>query len=76
MEKEIINIVYYSEVIDSWGREESSTNPKVIHRILNNSAEFTDDMVFENEYENPYSIDDLIGKTVKIEGFDEFIVNE
>jgi hypothetical protein len=69
-----IKIVYYSEVIDNWGRTESSTEPEVISKILKDSDNFTDDMSFEDENGRVYNIDDLIGKEVILNGIEPFTV--
>lgn len=71
-----IKIVYYSEVIDNWGRTESSTKPDVISRILKDTDNFNDDMSFEDENGRVYNIDDLIGKEVVVNGDVPFIVQE
>jgi len=71
-----IKIVYYSEVIDNWGRTESSTKPEVISKILKDSENFTDDMSFEDENGRVYDIDDLIGKEVILNGIEPFTVIE
>jgi hypothetical protein len=72
----MIKIVYYSEVIDNWGRTESSTKPEVISKILKDPDNFTDDMSFEDENGRVYDIDDLIGKVVVVNGYEPFIVQE
>ena len=69
-----IKIVYYSEVMDNWGRTESTFKPETIHKILNTPDDFTDDMTFEDEHEQRYTIDELIGKEVLVEGYPVFIV--
>jgi hypothetical protein len=71
-----IKIVYYSEVIDNWGRTESSTKPEVISKILKDPDNFTDDMSFEDENGRVYDIDDLIGKEVILNGIEPFTVIE
>jgi hypothetical protein len=71
-----IKIVYYSEVIDNWGRTESSTKPEVISKILKDPDNFTDDMSFEDENGKVYNIDDLIGKEVILNGIEPFTVIE
>jgi hypothetical protein len=73
---ETIKIVYYSEVIDNWGRTESSTKGKTIAAILNNVDDWTDDMVFEDESGRSYSIDDLAGKQVNVPDVGIFTVPE
>jgi len=62
----VTNITYYSEVIDNWGRTESSSKPDRIYDILINPDEWTDDMIFEDDKGKIYYIDDLIGKKVSI----------
>lgn len=71
-----IKITYYSEVIDNWGREESSAKALVIYSVLTNSEAWNDDMRFEDESGRVYFIDDLIGKEVELEGISPFIVTE
>jgi hypothetical protein len=61
-----IEIVYYSEVIDNWGRTESSTKTDVIAKLLQTPDDWSDDQKFEDKLGKPYDIDDLIGKTVKV----------
>lgn len=62
----IPKIVYYSEIIDNWGRQRSSDDGNNIYDILNNPEEWTDDMWFEDEDGNSYHIDDLVGKPVNV----------
>lgn len=71
-----IKIIYYSEVIDNWGRTESSTKGHNIFSILNNPLEWTDDMVFEGEDGRKYSIDELAGKEVSVPDIGIFTVPE
>lgn len=75
-----IEIVYYSEVIDNWGRTESSSKPNVIAKLLQSPDDWTDDQTFEDKLGNPYDIDTLIGKTVKVGNktfkVEESVVNE
>jgi hypothetical protein len=71
-----IKIVYYSEVIDNYGRTESSMKGDVIFSVLNNVDEWTDDMVFEDENRRRYSIDELAGKEVSVPGIGIFTVPE
>lgn len=66
MNNDIIKIVYYSEVIDNWGRTESSTKGEYIYNKLMNVDDWTDDMIFEDPAGNKYFIDDLIGKSVSV----------
>ena len=70
---EPINIVYYSEVLDNWGRTESSREPEQLKSVLLNVEGFTDDMTFEDNTGHIYFIDELIGHQVKI-GEDIFVV--
>ena len=69
-----IRIVYYSEVIDNWGRTESSTDGETIHRVLTTPDEWTDDMTFEDENGQKYFIDELSGKEVWVPGVGLFTV--
>lgn len=71
-----IKIVYYSEVIDNWGRRESSEKALIIFSVLTNSEAWSDDMTFEDESGRVYFIDDLIGKEVELEGMTAFVVTE
>jgi hypothetical protein len=70
----MITIVYYSEVIDNYGRTESSAQPQYIYNALMNVDDWTDDMVFEDMHRNKYFIDDLIGKEVNVPGIGIFTV--
>lgn len=70
----MIKIIYYSETVDNWGRTESSSKPEVIHRVLNDVGNWSDDMVFEDESGRSYSIDELEGKEVEIAGIGRFLV--
>jgi hypothetical protein len=70
---EPINIVYYEEALDNWGRTESSRDPERLKEVLQTIEEFTDDMTFEDNTGHVYFIDELIGHQVKI-GDDVFIV--
>ena len=70
-----IEIVWFSEVIDNWGRTKSSSDPKIIKKVLKNYEEWTDDMSFKDKIGNYYYIDDLIGKKIKVGG-NTFIVFE
>ena len=69
---EPIKIVYYSEVIDNWGRTESSSKGPIIHQVLTTPDDWSDDMLFEDDKGNSYMIDDLIGKEILIEGVSSF----
>jgi hypothetical protein len=71
----MINIVYYTEVIDNWGRTNSSDKPHIIRDVLKTSDEWTDDMQFEDIGGQMYSIDDLLNKKVCVGGV-WFIVKE
>ena len=71
-----IRIIYYSEVIDNWGRTESSMKGHNIFSALNDVEGWTDDMIFEDDKGRKYSIDDLTGKTVSIPDIGIFTVPE
>jgi len=73
MEKPI-KIIYYSEVIDNFGRTESSMRGDIIFSVLNDTEGFTDDMVFEDDKGNKLGIDDLIGKKVLVNDIGVFTV--
>jgi hypothetical protein len=70
-----ININYYAEVLDNWGRQESSEKPENIIAVLKDPENFSDDMTFIDVHNKQYSVDDLIGKEVKV-GSEIFMVNE
>jgi len=72
----MIKIVYYSEVIDNWGRIESSTKPELLSKILKDPDNFTDDISFGDDNGRVYYIEDLIGKKVMVQGYEPFIVTE
>jgi hypothetical protein len=69
-----IKITYYSEVIDNFGRQESSTKGQIIFSVLNDVENFNDDMQFEDSEGNIYYIDDLIGKEVLLPDIGIFTV--
>jgi hypothetical protein len=71
-----IKIIYYSEVIDNWGRTESSMKGDIIFAALNNVEDWTDDMMFEGEDGRRYSIDELAGKEVCVPDIGIFTVPE
>ena len=71
----MINITYYTETLDNWGRTESSTKPDVIKRVLQTPDEFSDDMQFEDKEGRIYFIDDLIGQEIQV-GEEIFTVTE
>jgi len=62
----IINIIYYSQTIDNRGRTESSSRGHNIFSMLNDPLNWSDDLFFEDNKGNIYSIDDLEGKTIHI----------
>jgi hypothetical protein len=62
----VINIIYYKETIDNWGRTESSMKGDIIFNVLNNVEDWTDDMEFEDENGKFYNIDELAGKEVDV----------
>jgi hypothetical protein len=72
---EAIEIVYYSEVIDNWGKTESSEKPDAILKVLQTPDEWSDDMLFQDKGGRKYDIDELIGKQVKV-GNKTILVNE
>ena len=71
---EAIKITYYCEPIDNFFRMEASIKPHIIYDVLQNVEEWTDDMVFCDDFGKRYSVDDLAGKMVQLEGMDPFIV--
>lgn len=58
------------------GVTEKLKSPSYIEEYLKTPDWFTDDEVFVDEKFNEYSIDDLIGKTVKVKGGEPFVVEE
>lgn len=75
IEEDPIQIVYFQETIDNWGRSESSLKPERIKEALKNSEDWTDDMSFESSGGRRYDIDSLLGKKVKV-GDDVFVVTD
>jgi len=71
-----IKIVYYTEVIDNFGRTESSMKGDIIFNALNNVDDWNDDMMFQNEVGGWYYIDDLAGKEVEVPNIGIFTVPE
>ena len=71
----MISLVYYTEVIDNWGRTNSSNKPNIIRDVLKTPEEWTDDMEFYDIGDQMYSIGDLIGKEVCVGGI-KFTVKE
>lgn len=69
-----IKIIYYSEVIDNFGRQESSFKGSILFSVLNDVDNFTDDMTFEDDKGNIYSIDELIGQEVELADIGIFTV--
>jgi hypothetical protein len=69
-----INIVYYSEIIDNWGRTESSSKISRIYDVLKDPECWNGDMIFEDDKRQVYLIDDLIGKKVSIHGHGRVLV--
>ncbi len=69
-----IKIIYYSEVIDNFGRTESSAKGHNIYSVLNNPMDWTDDMIFEDDGGRKYFIDELIGKQVQVTDIGIFTV--
>jgi hypothetical protein len=63
-----IEIVYYEETIDNWGRKESSRKPINIEKLLKSPDDWSDDQTFQDKLGKIYFIDDLIDKTVKVNG--------
>lgn len=69
-----IKIVYYSEVIDNYGRTESSAKGHNIFSVLNNPMDWSDDMTFEDDNGRKYFIDELVGKEVNVPDIGIFTV--
>jgi uncharacterized protein involved in tolerance to divalent cations len=61
--------------IDNWGGEERITNENEIIQILKDPESWTDDLVFLDYSNKPYSIDELIGIKVQV-GEETFFVIE
>ena len=72
----MIEIIYFEENLDNWGRKETSNHPKRIYEALVNSEEWNDDMIFSDPSGQIYFIDDLIGKTISVEGYQPFTLSE
>jgi len=68
----MIRLVRFEEIIDNWGRKELSDDPTRIYEVLHQPEEWTDDMSFESPEDQIFFLDDLIGKQIKIEGYDPF----
>ena len=68
-----IQIIYYEEAIDNWGRKESTFNQATIYSVLTNPSDWSDDMLFTDATGRVYFIDDLLGKDVVVDG-KEFVV--
>ena len=66
MTSNAVNIVGYSEVIDSWGAMTHSDDPYVIANRLQSPQDWSDDMLFADEHGNQYFVEDLIGRTVQL----------
>lgn len=71
-----IKIVYYEEPLDSYGRKEASQRGEIIFSVLNDSDSWSDDMVFFDEDNKMYFIDDLVGTDVFLDGIGIFTVAE
>ncbi len=71
-----IKIVYYSEVIDNYGRTESSSRGDIIYSALTHPDCWSDDMTFYGPNNEVYFIDDLIGKKVCVPDIGIFTVPE
>jgi hypothetical protein len=69
-----INIIYYSETIDSWGRTESSMKGPIIYMVLMGVEDWNDDMVFEDDNGRKYNIDELKGQNVSLKDIGIFSV--
>ncbi len=69
-----IKIIYYTEVIDNWGRTESSRDGEKIRSVLTTPENWNDDMTFEGDDGKVYFIDDLLDKEVTTNGVETFIV--
>jgi len=69
-----IEIVYYSEPIDNFGRTESSSKGEIIFAVLNDVDNWSDDMKFETKDGNILFIDDLQGKDVFLKNIGIFCV--
>lgn len=69
-----IKITHYKETLDNWGRTNSSNKGVIIFSVLNDPDDFNDDMEFEDDNGKIYSIDDLIGKEVFLDGVGVFTV--
>ena len=69
-----IEIVYYSQPIDNWGRVEASAKGPIIHDVLVFTEHWTDEMSFEDVNGKIYSTENLKGKEVSLEDVGIFTV--
>lgn len=60
-----VEIDYYSEVIDNWGRTESSKKEKTIVSVLTKPNEFSDDFHFTGP-SGSYEMEDVERQVVKV----------
>jgi hypothetical protein len=60
----MIVIEEMTDVIDNWGKTETTTDADEIAKVLNDSETWTDDISFKDRMGSIYSIDDLLQKTV------------
>lgn len=65
-EKNIINIVSLSDVIDNYGSIKTTRKPLEIKEVLMDIDSWSDDMEFKDSEGNYYQIDDLINKYVTV----------
>ena len=65
METSPIEIISYTRTLDNWGKTTTSKSPKEIKRALTAQDEFDDDILFHSLH-GVHSIDDLLGKEVKV----------
>lgn len=71
-----MKIVKIEEVIDNWGRYETTVHPAQIAEVLRDPETWTDDQAFYDEGGQIYLIDDLIGKEVEVEGIGTIKIEE
>lgn len=71
-----MKIVKIEEVIDNWGRYETTVHPAQIAEVLRDPATWSDDQAFYDENGQIYLIDGLIGKEVEVEGIGTIKIEE
>ena len=64
-----MKICYYSELVpDGFGTIEGSSNPDKIERVLLHSEEWSEEMLFHDENDKKWSLEELEGRSVFVNG--------